>query len=78
MTKNITLAIPEAALDGARKYAAERSTTVNALVREFIIGLDRQDTRRREAIARMIARGKSGPRALIGGKVSRGWGDHAE
>ena len=34
--KNVTLALDEETLRAARRIAAERSTTVNALVREFL------------------------------------------
>ena len=37
--KNITLSIDEKVLKAARIYAAEHGTTVNALVREYLIGL---------------------------------------
>ena len=37
--KNITLAIDEEVLRGARRYAAEHDTTVNALVREYLTSL---------------------------------------
>ncbi len=57
MTRNLTLAINERDLNGARVYAAKRSTTVNALVRKFISGLsDDEGGLRREAIERMTAR----------------------
>jgi hypothetical protein len=48
--KNITLAIDEELLRGARRYAAERDTTVNALVREYLTGL--VDFEKRAAQAR--------------------------
>ena len=77
MTKNITLAVDEAELSGARIYAAKRSTTVNALVRKYIASLNSdEDRRRREAVERMIERSRTGPRAEVGGKITRGWGDH--
>jgi len=34
--KNLTLSIEEKVLEQARKYAAEHSTTVNQLVRDFL------------------------------------------
>ena len=34
--KNITLAVEENVLDEARRYAANRKTTVNGLVRDFL------------------------------------------
>ena len=62
MTKNLTLAIDEADLNGARIYAAKRSTSVNALVRKFISGLNYDGSHlRREAIERMKARMASTP-----------------
>lgn len=57
--KNITLAVDEVDLASARQYAAARSTTVNALVRDFIAGLNEKDRLRRAAVERMIARSKS-------------------
>lgn len=45
MTKNITLAIDEAILEKARVYAAERKTTVNGMVREFLVRLVDEDQR---------------------------------
>jgi hypothetical protein len=54
MTKNITLAIDEAILEKARVVAAKRKTTVNGLVREFLIGVTSEEERlaaaRRELI----------------------------
>jgi hypothetical protein len=62
MTKNITLAIDERDLNGARIYAAKRSTTVNVLVRKYISSLnDDEGGLRREAIERMKARMASTP-----------------
>ena len=43
--KNITLAVDEAVLDEARIYAAKRNTTVNALVRDFLKDLVREEER---------------------------------
>lgn len=54
MTKNITLAIDEDVLEKARVIAAKRRTTVNGMVREFLIGVTSEDERlaaaRRELI----------------------------
>jgi hypothetical protein len=64
--KNITLAIDEATLRAARKYAAECETTVNALVREYlaqlVAGRDLAATAREELV-RMSeeSKGRSGP-----------------
>src|ERR687891_619487 len=54
--KNITLAIDEDVLREVRKYAAERETTVNALVRDYFNELaERRDrsARARAELARM-------------------------
>lgn len=51
--KNITLSVDEKDLDAARVYAAERQTTVNALVREYIGQLAQQRTRAQAAMARL-------------------------
>ena len=47
--KNITLAVDDKVLDKARVVAAQRKTTVNALVREFLIEIATRDERRERA-----------------------------
>jgi hypothetical protein len=37
--KKITLAIDEAVLAAVRRHAAERNSTVNALIREYLLNL---------------------------------------
>ena len=64
--KNITLAIDEGVLREVRKYAAERETMVNALVRDYLTRLARQKSesaRAREELARMSdeSKGRLGP-----------------
>lgn len=49
MTRNITLAIDEDVLEKARVIAAQRRTTVNGMVREFLIGVTSEDERLAEA-----------------------------
>ena len=49
IVKNITLRIDDARLDHARRIAAERSTSVNALIREFIDDLVAQESRAEKA-----------------------------
>ena len=45
--KNITLSVDEKVLRAARRYAAERDSSVNGLVREFLTGIaEREDTAR--------------------------------
>jgi len=54
---NLTLSIPDPDLARARKLAAERGTTVNAMVREFLAQQVRTITPDQQAaIERMIAR----------------------
>lgn len=50
---NLTLAIEDEVLHEARKYALERRTTVNQLVREYLAGLNAQEERRRVARERL-------------------------
>ncbi len=49
--KNITLAIDDEILEKARVVAAEKRTTVNAMVREFLAEVAGRDQRREEARA---------------------------
>jgi hypothetical protein len=42
--KNVTLAIDEATLRQARRIAAERSTSLNAMIREFLRELTERDS----------------------------------
>ena len=52
--KNITLAIDEEVLDKVRIVAAEKKTTVNALVREFLTDLASRDERLAEARKQLL------------------------
>jgi hypothetical protein len=52
--KNITLAIDEDILDKVRIVAAEKKTTVNALVREFLADLAGRDERLAEARKQLL------------------------
>jgi hypothetical protein len=45
MAKNITLAVDEDVIVKVRRIAADRDTTVNALVRDFLTNLASQDDR---------------------------------
>ncbi len=47
--KNVTLSVDEKILATARRYASERGTSVNALVREFLLGISRRRDRAGEA-----------------------------
>ena len=52
--KNITLAIDDDVLDKVRVVAAEKKTTVNALVREFLAGLAGRGERLAEARKQLL------------------------
>ncbi len=51
--KNVTLALDEATLREARRIAAERSTTVNAMVRDFLERLTARESHARKARQRI-------------------------
>ncbi len=52
--KNVTLAIDEDILDKVRIVAAEKKTTVNAFVREFLADLANRDERLAEAPKQLL------------------------
>jgi hypothetical protein len=51
--KNITLSVDENILAAVRRLAAERNSTVNALVREYLTGLAAHEDRAKRARARL-------------------------
>lgn len=51
MSKNLTLTIDEGLLRSARKVAVDRDTSVNQLVRDFLVQLVQQTDQRRAATA---------------------------
>lgn len=51
--KNITLSVDEEVLAAVRRHAAERNSTVNALVREYLTNLAQHQDRARHARARL-------------------------
>jgi hypothetical protein len=51
--KNITLSVDEKVLEAVRRFASERNTTVNALVRQHLERIAKNENRLAEAIARM-------------------------
>jgi hypothetical protein len=67
--KNVTLALDEATLREARRIAAERSTSVNALVRDFLERLTARESDARKARQR-IAELCRASKADVG---ERGW-----
>lgn len=48
-TMSITLSVPPAVVQEARVYAEERGTSLNALIRDFLVRLTTDDLRRSEA-----------------------------
>ena len=52
--KNITLSVDEDVLAAARRCAAERNSTVNAMVREYLTNLATHDDRARKARVRLL------------------------
>jgi hypothetical protein len=51
--KNVTIALEEKTLREARRIAAERSTSLNALIREFLERLIRRESAARTARRRI-------------------------
>ena len=51
--KNITLSVDEDVLMAVRRHAAERNSTVNALVREYLTNLATHESRATRARARL-------------------------
>lgn len=51
--KNITLSVDDDVLAAVRRLAAERNSTVNALVREYLAKLAAHETRATRARARL-------------------------
>jgi plasmid stability protein len=50
---NITLNIPDEILDDVRIVAAEKKTTVNAMVRDYLASISRQKHRAKAAMAEL-------------------------
>ena len=65
--KNVTLAVREQTLREARRIAAERSTSLNAMIREYLEALTRREAgavkaRRRIAELCRESKAEAGPR----------------
>jgi metal-responsive CopG/Arc/MetJ family transcriptional regulator len=65
--KNVTIALDEALLREARRIAADRSTTLNTMIREFLQELADRESRAVKARSRIIdlcreSRAEVGPR----------------
>lgn len=52
--KNVTIAVDEAILRDVRRIAAERSTSLNALIREFLEALREREARAVNARKRIL------------------------
>ena len=66
--KNVTLSVDEAVLARVRRYAVERRSSVNALVREYLRMLAEKEDRAQNARKRLrelsrSSRARLGPRA---------------
>ena len=66
--KNVTLSMDESLLREARRIAADRSTTLNAMIREFLEELAQRESKAARARERIVdlcrnARAEVGPRA---------------
>ena len=66
--KNVTLSVDEEVLARVRRYAVERRSTVNALVREYLSAIAAREDRARGARKRLrelsrASRARLGPRS---------------
>jgi hypothetical protein len=52
--KNVTLALDESLLREARQIAADRSTTLNAMIREFLQELAERESQASQARQRIV------------------------
>ena len=72
MTRNLTLAVDDAVLERYRALAAQRKTSVNAMIREHMAQTVGAKTEAQlAAIERMVERSKNGPRATFAPKFDR-------
>lgn len=73
MTKNITLTVDEEVLEKVKILAAERRTSVNALVRDYLTGLAKAEDRTERARRRLLELAKESKAEL--GPISWKRGD---
>ena len=74
-TMSITLSVPPAVVQEARMYAEEHGTSLNAMIRDFLVRITTDDLRRSDAARtfREVAAAVSGRRGRKPGyKFSRG------
>jgi Family of unknown function (DUF6364) len=69
--RNITLSVNEDVLATVRRYAAERNSTVNALVREYLTNLAAHEDRAKQARVRIAELSKRSRGSLGDKKWSR-------
>jgi len=62
--KNITLSVDEKVLAVVRRQAAEQNSSVNALVRDYLTNLAKQEDRARQARARLRVLSQRSPGRL--------------
>jgi hypothetical protein len=67
LVKNVTLSIDEEVLAVVRRYAAERDSSVNAIVREFLTAIAQREDRAKKARQRIRELSESSD-ARIGSK----------
>lgn len=68
LVKNITLSVDENVLAAVRRHAAQRDTTVNALVRAYLTNLASHEQRAQRARARLLELGRES-RGRLGKKT---------
>ena len=64
-TRNITISLPAELVRAARIFAAERDTTLNALLREMLQERLNQEGRTKAAVERMLEIAEQGPHSHV-------------
>jgi hypothetical protein len=75
--KNVTIALDESLLREARRIAAERSTTLNAMIREYLQELAERESQAAQARLRIVelcreTRAEVGPRTWTRDELHEG------
>ena len=68
--RNVTISLDDALVREARRIAAERSTSLNAMIREFLVELTEQESRAARARTRIVELCRAS-RAEVGRSVPR-------
>ncbi|HVT23913.1 MAG TPA: hypothetical protein VHD95_04745 [Rhizomicrobium sp.] len=66
--KNLTLAVEEEILESVRKVAANRGTTINAMVREHLTRIATEDDKAARARERLLELSRTSPAEV--GKIT--------